>query len=69
MEKDCQRARGKFISKTLEIREQLSFANPQQIMQAVQVLSTDAYGSMLWDLGSDKAEQYFKCWNTCVKLV
>ena len=32
MEKDYQRARGKFISKTLEIREQLSFANPQQIM-------------------------------------
>ena len=69
MEKDCQRARGKFIAKTLEIREQLSFANPQQIMQAVQILSTDAYGSMLWDLGSAQAEQFFKCWNTCVKLV
>ena len=38
-------------------------------MQAIQVLSTDAYGSMLWDLGSAQAEQYFKCWNTCVKLV
>ena len=24
---------------------------------------------MLWDLGSAQAEQYFKCWNTCVKLV
>ena len=47
MEKDCQRARDKYINKTVEIREQLSFANPQQIMQAIQVLSTDAYGSML----------------------
>ena len=69
MEKDCHRARGKFIAKTVELREQLSFAKPQQIMQAVQVFSTDAYGSMLWDLGSDQAEQYFKCWNTCMKLV
>ena len=68
MEKDCRRTRGKFISKTLEIREQLSFAKPQQIVQAIQVLSTDAYGSMLWDLDSDQAEQYFKCWNTCIKL-
>ena len=24
---------------------------------------------MLWDLGSDTAEQYFKAWNTCVRLV
>ena len=56
MEKDCTRARGKFIQKTVELREQLSFAQPQQIMQAVQVLSTDAYGSMLWDLASNQAE-------------
>ena len=28
----------------------------------------DAYGSMLWDLGSSSSEQFFKCWNTCVKL-
>jgi hypothetical protein len=69
MEKDCQRARAMYINKTVDIREQLSFANPKQIMQAIQVLSTDAYGSMLWDLGSAQAEQYFKCWNTCVKLV
>ena len=30
-------------------------------MKAVQGLCSDAYGSMLWD-------QFFKCWNTCVKL-
>ena len=24
---------------------------------------------MLWDLKGNPAEQYFKCWNTCVKLV
>ena len=69
MQKDCQRARAKFIDKTVQLREELFFAAPQQVMQAVQLLCTDAYGSMLWDLGSSTAEQYFKCWNTCVKLV
>ena len=33
------------------------------------MLCSDAYGSMLWNLGSPTAEQYFKCWNTSVKLV
>ena len=69
MEKDCQRARAKLIDKTVDIRKQLSFANPEQIMQAVQILCTDAYGSMLWDLSSTAAEQFFRSWNTCVKLV
>ena len=68
MDKDCMRSRAIFIKKTIEIREQLSFAQPSQIMQAIQVLCTDAYGSMIWDLSSDQAEQYFKSWNTCVKL-
>ena len=34
----------------------------------MQVLCTDAYGSMLWDLGSYKAQKYFRSWNTWVKL-
>ena len=70
MEKDCKRARAKFISKNIDIRDQLYFAHPDQIMQAVQFLCTDAYGSMLGDLGSESVEQFkVKSWNTCVKLV
>ena len=38
-------------------------------MQAVQIFCIDAFGSMLWDSGSQVPEQYFKSWNTCVKLV
>ena len=33
------------------------------------MLCSDAYGCMLWDLCSNPAEQLFKSWNTCVKLV
>ena len=69
MSNDCQRARATYIRKTVEIREQLSFAHPVEILKALQVLSTDAYGSMVWDLSCDQAEQYFKSWNTCIKLV
>ena len=69
MDRDCLRARARYINKTVEVRDQLSFANPKQILQALQMLCTDAYGSMLWDLGSPTAEQFFKCWNTAVKLV
>ena len=62
--------RAKFIDKTVDLREQLSFAHPKQVMKAAQVYCCDGYGygSMLWTLQSDTAEQYFKAWNTFVKL-
>jgi hypothetical protein len=69
MDQDCKIKRAKFIDKTVELREQLFFAHPDQVLKAVQVYCCDGYGSMLWSLGSDTAEQYFKAWNTCVKLV
>ena len=69
MDKDCHRARAKFIDKNVDIREQFAFAHPDQIIKMVQILCCDAYGSMLWDLRSNPAEQFFKSWNTCVKLV
>ena len=69
MDKDCQRARSKFIAKSCEIREQLKFAYPYDTLKAVEVLCMDAYGCMLWNLASPMAEQFYKSWNTCVKLV
>jgi hypothetical protein len=44
MDKDCQRARGRFIDKSLDIRKQLSFAQPGHILKAIQIFCTDAYG-------------------------
>ena len=69
MEKDCNRARAGFIDRSIDIREQFFFAQPGQIVKMLQLLCSDAYGSMLWDLQSNPAEQYFKCWNTAIKLV
>jgi len=69
MDQDCLTKRARFIDRTVELRSQLDFALPEQVLQAVQVFCCDGYGSMLWSLNSATAEQYFKAWNTCVKLV
>ena len=69
MEKDCNRARAKYISKSVEIRNEMACANPDITMKVIQTYCQDAYGSMLWDLESPEAESFFKCWNTNVKLV
>ena len=69
MDMDCNRARARFIDKTVDVRDQFSFATPKQQLQMIQVLCCDGYGSMLWDLQSEKAEMFFKSWNTTVRLV
>ena len=69
MYKECYRTRVKFIDSIVDVRLQFAFAQPQQVLKMVQILYCDAYGSMLWDLQSDPAEQFFKCWNNSVSLV
>ena len=68
MEKDVKIKRAVFIDRTTSIREQFSFADPKQVMQAVALYCCDYYGSMLWNLFSDSTAKYFRCWNTCTKL-
>ena len=68
MEKDCLKARARFIDKTVELREVFSFAQPSQVLRAVQIYASDCYGVMLYDLSSQSSESYFKAWNTWVKL-
>ena len=68
MDMDCTRARAQFIDKAVDVQQQFSFAQARQKVQMVQVLCCDGYGSMLWDLQSNKAEEYFRSWNTTVKL-
>ena len=69
MDKDCNRARASFIDRSVDVRQQFSFAAPDLTLKMIQVLCSDGYGSMLWNLKSDSAESFFKRWNTCVKLV
>ena len=68
MDSDCRRARQSFIAKSCNVREMLHFAYPNEIMRSVEIMAMDSYGSMLWDLASEEAEKFFKCWNTWVKI-
>ena len=68
MEKNASIMRAKYIDKTVEIREAFAFAQPDHILHAMDVFSSDCYGMMLHDLSSPSSEAIFKCWNTAVKL-
>ena len=68
MEQDTRTKRAKFIDESVEVRETFGFASPSEVLRAVKLYVGSHYGSMLWDLGSEMAGQYFNAWKTCVKL-
>ena len=68
MDYDAKCKRSAFIDKSTDIREMFYFAHPDQVLSAVNVHAGHFYGSMLWDLTGEAANQVFRTWNTCVKL-
>ena len=66
---DASARRAAFISRSVEVREQFSFASPVHVLKAVRILCCHAYGAVLWRLNSDSATSYFKAYNSCVKRV
>ena len=69
MDHDTKLRRAIFISRSVEVRDQFSFAPPAQVLKAVQVFCCDAYGSPLWCLESKSATSFFKAWSSCVRRV
>ena len=68
MDMDTKEKTAAFITRSLEIREQFSFAHPMEMLRAVKVYCCDHYGAMLWDLQGVLATKYFNSWKTCIKL-
>ena len=68
MDHDIRIKRAQFINESIEIRDTFSFAQPEQVLQAIKVYCGHYYGSMLWELDGDMVGQYCRAWNTCVKL-
>ena len=68
MEQDILAKRASFIRESTEIRETFAFASPVEVLRAVKLHAGCHYGSNLWKLQSESAEQYFAAWRTCVKL-
>ena len=68
MEQDMKCKRGEFIDNSTGVREAFSFAQPNQILEAVRTYCCSLYGAMTWSLFTEKAKQVFNTWSTCVKL-
>merc|ERR1719186_1998231 len=68
MDQDIRTKRARFIDESVDVRETFGFGSPPEVLRAVKLYVGSHYGSMLWDLGSDMASQYFNAWSTCVKL-
>jgi hypothetical protein len=68
MEHDTWTARAKFIDKSVSVRDMFSFARPAEVLSAMVTYCCDFYGSNLWDLYGDRAEQCYRAWSTAVKL-
>ena len=68
MNQDARIRRAIFIDRSVELREVLFFADPAEVLRAQTVYCCDGYGAMLWPLASEAAQQYFRAWNTSVKL-
>ena len=68
MDHDAVVKRAMFIEKSVEVRNMFEWAAPAEVLAALKIYCGDFYGSMLWDLGGDKASQIFSAWDTAVKL-
>ena len=67
MDTDVKKRRAMFISRSVEVRGQFSFAVPEQVLKAVQIFCCDAYGSPLWRLDSQAVASFSKAWSSCVR--
>ena len=68
MDHDAVVKRAKFIDRSVEVRSMFSWAAPADILKVLKTYCSAFYGSMLWDLGGEKAGQVYRSWNTAVKL-
>ena len=66
---DAAARRAGFNGRSVEVREQFSFAPPEHVLKAVRILCCHGYGAVLWRLDSSSASSYFKAYNSCVQRV
>ena len=68
MDHDARVKRAQYIGELVEVRETYSFASPVEVLRAADLYCSSYYGSLVWDLSSNAAKQFFNCWTTNVKL-
>ena len=65
---DVKNKRAAYIDNSVKIQETFGFANPPEVLRAVQTYAGHWYGSMLWDLFGQMAGQIYNSWFTTVKV-
>ena len=68
MNQDAKIRRAQYIDRTTDIRNMFHFANPSQMLAAVDKYVGDHYGVMLYNLYDESSQKYFRCWGTLTKL-
>ena len=68
MDHDTVVKRAQFIDRSVEVRSMFGWAAPADILKVLKTYCSAFYGSMLWDLGGEKAGQVYRSWDTAVKL-
>ena len=66
---DARTRRAAFISRSMQVRSQFSFAPPAQVITAVRLLCCHGYGAVLWRLDSAPASSYFKAYSSCIRRI
>ena len=57
MHEDTKIRRAIFFDRSVEVREQLYYADPAEVLRAQAVYCCDGYGAMLWPLAGEPAQQ------------
>ena len=60
MEHDTWCARAKYIDKSISVRDMFEFDRPAEVLSANATYCSDFYGSNLWDLYGNRAEQCYR---------
>ena len=68
MEFDAKTKGARFINDAAKIQETFGFANPPEILKAVQTYAGHWYGAMLCNLFGDTAGMIYNSWSTAVKI-
>ena len=65
---DCSITRAQFIGQSNEILNMFKFAEPTQVLTAVQIYCCAWYGSCLWNLYGEAAGKAYRSWSATIKM-
>ena len=69
MDHDSVVKKDQFIDISVAIRSIFDWAAPADVVKTLKIYCSALYGSMLWDLGGEKASEVYSAWDTAIKLV